>query len=152
MNVVDYRSRHNQRYQNKGDDSRDIQKRCYRCNSPSHFAPQCPKRKLNSGRESQGQSRSHRGKCKHRGKKQTGTENLNGKVNAVTNQTHRDSSSDDEYVSVVCSESQATGNLTVEIADIPVNVLIDSGATVNVVNSETWKCIAKTGVSLRTNQ
>ncbi|XP_064609485.1 uncharacterized protein K02A2.6-like [Liolophura sinensis] len=70
-----------------------------------------------------------------------------GHANFVQSQVNASFWSDDEYVFILHSNN-SNGQIKVNIANINVPMLIDSGASVNIVDMSAWEQIKKTGVTL----
>ena len=122
---------HNQAKQKEKKHSRtstDSERRCYRCNHADHIAsdPKCPARKE--------QCRAcdmwgHREVCCKTKKKKR------------VNQIEREESDSDEYVFGVNTGKSAM--IEVNVGGVCVQAVIDSGASCNIMDAETWNVMKK---------
>ena len=107
--------------------------RCYRCNKPGHFGrdESCPARGTTC-RKCGGKD--HYEVC-CRSRKKIGK---SPQVKAVAPE-HDDSDSSEGYAFRISDSERRRNNLEVSIGNVSAHIIVDSGASVNVVGRDTWQ-------------
>ncbi|KAI0225432.1 hypothetical protein LSAT2_023766 [Lamellibrachia satsuma] len=156
------------KWRGKGNDSvtgrttshRQTEQRCYRCNRQGHFArnAQCPARDQVCKRC--GKRGHYAVCCKTQGSgrpKWKTSDTTNPKVKTCYKVTgNRQGENRDDYAFTVDNTGNESGVVDLKVGGVAItSILIDSGATCNIMDKATWEMLKKEGVkyvSRRTNK
>jgi len=140
VNAIKNRKEKETRHYNKKIDSKYKDLECHRCGNIGHFARDCTITKDKTCHKC-GKKGHFAKKCKSkRYVKYTGHETRREKVRYMD----EDSTDSEEYVFALDRSSE--GRITLRIGSTVVPFLVDSGATCNIINSEVWDVLRKSGV------
>ena len=126
--------------QNSGNQLQNVQ-RCYRCNGTGHFAksPTCPARNATCRKCN---NRGHYAECCR-------TRSNPSRVNQIFT-TGENEEEKENFVFNLTHKAIGAGNLVeIRLGGVKIEVLADSGANVNVVDTETWKYLKRQGIQCK---
>ena len=103
-------------------------KKCFECGKIGHFGKYC----MSKQRQPTGSSRQHSHQQQDRHRYQNGEQKRHDRRD---NQEQQPSDTDEEFIYTIMP-SKKTPETTVKVAEVPVQVIIDTGSSVNILNSK----------------
>nr|XP_058967969.1 uncharacterized protein K02A2.6-like [Pocillopora verrucosa] len=146
--------RKNKMKKKKKPDKKDVRpgehQKCYRCNETGHFAHSCPA--LNKTCNKCGFTGHLAVCCKTKNPKRPPSGRHNPNVNGAY-QVEEGSDQRDAYAFAVNDRNKTSGIIHLKVGGVELkDVLIDSGASCNLVNKATWESLKQQGVKCKSQK
>ena len=111
-------------------------KKCFECGKIGHFGKYC----MSKQRQPTGPSRQHNHQQQERHRYQNAEQKRHDRREVRGLSEQQPSDTDEEFIYTIIP-SKKTPETTVKVAEVPVQVIIDTGSSVNILNSEHFKKI-----------
>ena len=111
-------------------------KKCFECGKIGHFGKYC----MSKQRQPTGPSRQHNHQQQERHRYQNEEQKRHDRREVRGLSEQQPSDTDEEFIYTIIP-SKKTPETTVKVAEVPVQVIIDTGSSVNILNSEHFKKI-----------